>query len=163
MRENHEQKLKGKIFITFALLVMFAAAQLSAADQAVGDACAGITMESIKKHVPVPQAEIVAKTDHFGICEVILQVGDEPVPLFVTGDFIIAGEMYADKKQVTKTAMDKVRAEIEEKTRISADEFAAIVPELNGASAFRYTPEGEIKHRAENKVVLTNLIPNLAV
>lgn len=109
-----------------------------------GSVCDTVTLESIQKHTPVPPAQIVSKKDVMGMCEVVLKIGTELYPLYATDKFVIAGEIFADRKQVTKDTMDKLKAVVDEDTK---KRFSSIKSELDKYAGITYTPKGQIKQK----------------
>jgi len=99
--------------------------------------CSGVNIDFLRKHVPVPPAEIVSKrpTDG-GLCEVILKINEEYVPVYTGSTFVIAGEMFKNRHQVTQERIAKLKAENFVKLRKEADKLVAFV----------YKPKGKIKH-----------------
>ena len=53
--------------------------------------CDQVDMAWLRTHSPIPQGEIVSKSNMGSLCEIILQFGNEYVPVFTGDDFIIAG------------------------------------------------------------------------
>ena len=95
--------------------------------------CDQVDMNWLRTHSPIPQGEIVSKSDMGSLCEIILQFGNEYVPVFSGDDFIIAGEMIKHRKQVT---LAKINA-------LKADGFKKLLPKLDSVAAITYKPEKE--------------------
>lgn len=132
MKRNFIQSIAIMIVMMFSSMTVYA-----------GDACQGINLELLQKHAPIPKAEIVSMKEVHGLCEVILKVGSDPVPVYAAKDFIIAGEMFSDRSQVTRETLDVVRNEIDERTK---GMFKSLEPKMKEAAAITYRPEGEVKH-----------------
>ena len=115
--------------LLFTLLFIFAVSPVHAENP-----CATITPDSITRHVPVSGA-IISKRNVNGICEVILKIRQEYVPVYVTPDFVIAGEMFQDKKQITKNIIDKLKEK----------NFILYRKPLDQCVSMKYTPQGDIK------------------
>ena len=98
--------------------------------------CDKVDMAWLRTHSPIPQGEIVSKNNMGSLCEIILQIGNEYVPVFSSDDFIIAGEMFKNRKQVTAAKIDALKAE----------RFKKIFPELDSVVSITYKPE-KIIHR----------------
>ncbi len=96
--------------------------------------CATIPPDSITRHVPVSGA-IISKRNVNGICEVILKIRREYVPVYVTPDFVIAGEMFQDKKQITKNVIE----------RLKEKDFLLYRKSLDQCVSMQYRPQGDIK------------------
>ena len=99
-------------------------------------ACKDITLASMQKHVPIPPATILSQHEVNGICEVILDINGQYVPVYAGKNFIIAGEMFQDKKQITQSRIDALKAE----------DFVLLKPEIEKCVAFTFTPQKETKH-----------------
>jgi thiol:disulfide interchange protein DsbC len=125
---------KNLLFATlFITLILFSGA-LNA--QEPGSACKDITLASMQKHVPIPPANILSQHEVNGICEVILDINGQYVPVYAGKNFIIAGEMFQDKKQITQSRIDALKAE----------DFVLLKPEIEKCVAFTLTPQKEPKH-----------------
>lgn len=109
-----------------------------------GSACDNVTMDSIKKHTPVPPADIISKRQTFGMCEVILKIGTNLIPLYVADNYVIAGEIYSNKTQVTQATLDKLNSVSAEETKKT---FTSMVGQLEKASAITYTPKGKVNRK----------------
>ena len=94
------------------------------------DPCGFIDLSWLKTHSPIPPGNIVSKRSVGSLCEIILQIENEYVPLFAGQDFIIAGEMLQNRKQVTKERIDSLKAE----------QFKSILPQLDTVTAITYRP-----------------------
>ena len=101
------------------------------------DICKDITLASMQTHVPIPPATIVSKQPVNGICEVILDINGQYVPVYAGKNYVIAGEMFQDKKQLTQTRLDDLKAE----------NFIRLKPDIEKCIATSYAPQIEIKHR----------------
>ncbi|HIQ48507.1 MAG TPA: DsbC family protein [Aquifex aeolicus] len=66
----------------------------------------------LKKHVPVPSFRVESKREIYGLCEMIININNQLIPVYATKDFIISGEMFSYKKQITQEILEKVRKEI---------------------------------------------------
>lgn len=100
------------------------------------DICKEITLASMQTHVPIPPATIVSKQPVNGICEVILDINGQYVPVYAGKNFIIAGEMFQGKKQITQARLDDLKAE----------NFLSVLPGIEKCIAMTCAPQGEIKH-----------------
>ena len=97
----------------------------------VNNPCGKVDMAWLRTHSPIPQGEIVSKNNMGSLCEIILQFGNEYVPVFSGDDFIIAGEMIKHRKQVTVAKIDALKA----------DGFRKILPKLDSVVSITYKPE----------------------
>jgi thiol:disulfide interchange protein DsbC len=139
----------NKIIFSFLALVILL--HLEAHSVYAQDPCSDISLDTIRAHAPVPpKAEIISRKNTGGICEVILSINGEPVPLYVSKDFIIAGEMYSNKVQITRESLESVSAVISElkheMAKKLAEDFLAIRDNLDTVAGITYTPEGKKNH-----------------
>ena len=74
------------------------------------DACENITVQTLKSQVPLPPATILSRRDLNGVCEVILDIRGQMVPVYAGKNFVIAGEMYQARKQVTQNQLNRLKA-----------------------------------------------------
>ena len=118
--------MKGLFFVF--LFIFFASSSYAE------NPCEAITPENITNHVPV-SGIIMSKRNVNGICEVILKIRQEYVPVYVTPDFVIAGEMFQNKKQITKNMID----------RLKEKDFVFYRKRLDQSVSIRYRPQGDIK------------------
>jgi thiol:disulfide interchange protein DsbC len=98
------------------------------------DPCGNIDLDWLRTHSPIPSGQIVSKQNMDPLCEIVLKIGNEYVPLFAGDDFIIAGEMLKHRTHVTRKRIDALKA----------DNFAELIPRLDAVAAIVYLP-------AENK------------
>jgi len=101
------------------------------------DVCKEITLASMQAHVPIPPSKILSKHAVNGICEIILDINGQYVPVYAGKNYVIAGEMFQDKKQLTQTRLDDLKAE----------NFIRLKPDIEKCIAMSYAPQIERKHR----------------
>ena len=76
-------------------------------------ALAGVCEEvHLSKHAPIPPYKVESKREVFGLCELILNVNGQLIPVYATRDFIISGEMFSHKRQITKAQLEKVKEKV---------------------------------------------------
>jgi len=126
-------KKKVALFMTMITMTFFT---INAAAEETCNACKDITLSSMQQHVPIPPATILSQHEVNGICEVILDINGQYVPVYAGKNFIIAGEMFQDKKQITQSRIDALKAE----------DFLSLKPEIEKCVAFTLTPQKETKH-----------------
>jgi thiol:disulfide interchange protein DsbC len=97
------------------------------------DACKGITMQALRARVPIPPAAILSKRDVNGVCEVILDIRGEFVPVYAGKDYVIAGEMYQARKQITQATISGLKAK----------RFTSLKPEVEKCVAMTLKPKGK--------------------
>ena len=96
--------------------------------------CDNITPNDITRHIPV-SGTIVSKRSVNDLCEVILKVRQEYIPVYVTPKYIIAGEMFQNKTQVSGNKIEKLKA----------DQSLLFQNQLNKCVSIRYRPEKSIR------------------
>jgi thiol:disulfide interchange protein DsbC len=99
--------------------------------------CDNIDLTWLKKHSPIPPGQMVSKHNLGSLCEIILKFGNEYVPVFAGDDFITAGEMLKNRKQVTKAKIDAFKAE----------GLRSLIPQLDSVVAMAYTPTENNNHK----------------
>lgn len=125
--------MKKQLLWTMVITAIFLSSGI-ADDQ---NPCANIDLAWLGRHSPIPPGRIVSKHAMGQLCEVILKLGNEYVPVFAGDDFIIAGEMLKEKKQLTRARIDELKAE----------GFKNLVPQLDSMAAITYRP-AEPKNRS---------------
>jgi thiol:disulfide interchange protein DsbC len=92
--------------------------------------CDGVDESTIAKHISLPKLSIVTKRVISDTCEVIARVMNEHVPLYVFGDYVIAGDLFKDNKHITQQSMGE--------TQVKG--FASLKQEVDQIVAFSYKP-----------------------
>lgn len=111
--------------------------------RAAEDPCAGVNVDWMRKHVPLPPGKIVQKAQESGLCQIIYKVQNEFVAIYAGRDFLLAGEMFRDRKQVTAPVIMKFQKEA------LADQAAMRKKMMGGFDelvAFTYTPKNANGH-----------------
>jgi len=127
--------MKKPLLSTAIVTVILLLPIISQADQS-GHACKDITLAAMQTHVPIPPASILSKQEVNGVCELILDINGQYVPVYAGKNFIIAGEMFQDKKQITQTRIDGLKAK----------NFLRLKPEIEKCTALTFKPKKAIKH-----------------
>jgi len=110
---------------------------ISHASESKDKVCDMITLSSMQAHVPIPPATILSKREVNGICEVILDINGQYVPVYAGKDYVIAGEMFQDKKQITQSLMDNLKAQ----------HFLRMKTDIEKCVALSYAPKKDIKQK----------------
>ncbi|MDA8239158.1 MAG: thioredoxin fold domain-containing protein [Nitrospiraceae bacterium] len=92
--------------------------------------CDGVDENTITRHIPLPKVSIVTKRVISDTCEVIAKVMNEHVPLYVFGDYVIAGDLFKDKMHITQQSIGETQAK----------GFSDIKQEVDQVIAFSYKP-----------------------
>jgi len=84
----------------------------------------------LSQHVPIPPYQVESKREVFGLCEMILNVGGQLIPVYATKDFVISGEMFSNKRQITQEQIDLVMEKIlrENLLKIESLKFVSYKP-----------------------------------
>ena len=98
--------------------------------------CKGITIETLRKHVPIPPAEIISMRPVHGLCEIILDINGEYTPVYATKNFVIAGEVFENRTQVTQNKISELKAK----------QFGKLKNEVEKVVAFSYKPSRKPEH-----------------
>ena len=104
---------------------------LSAAVPAVAQetACSHVDREWIGSHVYLsPEARIVFQEDRGGICEVVLAIDGDLVPVYAGKDYIVSGRMFRQQRPVTRDTMAGL-SDVAEQERRAAEEREALAVE----------------------------------
>ena len=126
----------NRIIVGLGIIFCLSLAVTAIAQNKVG-ACQGIDLHWIQKHAPVPSAKIVFQKEVEGLCEMILDIGGEMVPLYAGREFLIAGEMFVNKRQVSQQSIMTLQSERDSEMK---KRFAEIKPRLEQNVAFQYKP-----------------------
>ena len=74
---------------------------------------AGICEEvKLSDHAPIPPYRVESKREVFGLCEMILNINGQLVPIYATKDFIISGEMFSYRRQITQRQLEIVKRKV---------------------------------------------------
>lgn len=114
-----------------ALILIMMTSIIPAAHALDRPPCSDIDMTWLRTHTPIPSGKIVSKREMGDLCEVILAFGNDFAPVYAGKDFIIAGEMFKDRRQITRTQMDTLKAK----------GFREAISELDTLAAITYSPK----------------------
>ena len=123
-----------------------------------GSALAGVCEEvKLSDHAPVPPYKVESKREVFGLCEMILNIGGQFVPVYATKDFIISGEMFSRKRQVTQAQLELVRRKVikESLAKIETLRYVSYRPENAKEGRYFYfisDPDCPFCQRVKGKV-----------
>ncbi|MDY0362178.1 MAG: hypothetical protein RBR08_12055 [Desulforegulaceae bacterium] len=106
------KKLSIVFFLFFALCITAQAGQ---------NVCGHITMEWLNEQAPIPAPnKIILKKEQFGLCEIIISINGEFVPVYAGQNFILAGQMFSNRKQITDITLQSV-SDIQAEERQNAE------------------------------------------
>ena len=143
-KQNKIAKIVMYVALTIVALVLIIGVVFRPGTARAGELCDSTTIETMKRHTPIPQAEIISKREVLGMCEVILKIGAENIPVYATDKFVLAGELFSEKKQITRETLDKLEGLAAEENKKN---FYQIRPKLDVFAGITYTPKGKVKHR----------------
>ena len=95
-------------------------------------AFAGICEEvKLSDHAPIPPYKVESKREIFGLCEMIININGQLVPVYASKDFIISGEMFSHKRQITQRQLELVRNKVikENLSKIETLKYVSYKPE----------------------------------
>lgn len=131
--------MKKKLFAILVIAVFLA----PLFPKATKGSCTGVTMETVKKHIPkFPAAEITSKVEVEGLCQLIVKAGGKYYPLYVGKNFVIIGEMFRNGKDITRDTFSKVRAK---EMALIKEEFKKLLPQIETLVVMKYKPSSTAK------------------
>ncbi len=90
-------------------------------DVIAAPACTHVDMDWLSLQAPLPgNANIVYKKDLGGLCEIVLSLDGELVPLYAGEDFLLVGKLFKNKKFITRETLDALK-DVAEEERSKAD------------------------------------------
>ena len=92
--------------------------------------CKNIDLNWLNQHATIDKAQIVSRQALDGLCEVILKIKADYIPVYAGETFIITGEMFKGKQAVTGP---KIKA-------LKKADIRKNIQELDRAAAFEYKP-----------------------
>ncbi|HPS86612.1 MAG TPA: thioredoxin fold domain-containing protein [Spirochaetota bacterium] len=87
--------------------------------------CSKITVETIKNQIPVSDFEILSSRELMGLCEIIINVNSRIIPLYGDENYLISGDLFQNKKNVTKDKIYEVNKKIFQENKKALDEVVA--------------------------------------
>ncbi len=89
--------------------------------------CQNVGLKTIEKNAPVKglPIHIVSKKPIKNLCEVIVELNGQLIPLYISekGDYIISGEMFSSKRNITQSDLQEVKKEILKKRLKILDKY----------------------------------------
>jgi len=76
--------------------------------------CQSIDRAVIEKHAPLKGLpyKIVEKRPFYNLCEVVIELNNQLIPLYMTNEYIISGEAFVDKKPITQIHLKELQKKI---------------------------------------------------
>lgn len=118
---------------------LFAALIIGSYNDVLADSCSTIDESSIKRHVEdMPLFTIASKKAIDSLCEVVIKIEGNYVPVYVTPEYLIMGEMFAYKSHVSKETISALQQQdfIENKAKL--DELVAFTYKPQDATSYIY-------------------------
>ena len=119
--------MKGKKIVVgfFACFVVLAMSVIVFAGSG-SDPCKDVNNDSITKHLSVPQFSIASKRDvGDGLCEVVLRINDDLLPVYVGNGFVLVGDMFRFRGHVTKEKISELNMAIFKENKGVLDDVTA--------------------------------------
>ncbi len=126
------KKMTKKTLLASAVVLAISTGAFAGQQSKVPSVCEGINLNA---NVPIPPYKLVSQRDVYGLCEMILSINGEMVPVYATKNFVIAGEMFSHKHQVTVEHMRDITS------NILKSNFAQVKKELDGIVITRFNPK----------------------
>jgi len=124
-------KTKKTLKFTQIIMMVLLVFSICIPSAMAGDVCEHIDTHWIRGHAPIPKVKILKKTPVNGLCQVLLGMNSEVVPIFAGENFVIAGEMFSERVQITKAEIDKIKA----------GRLKKAMGEIEDHVSFTYTPK----------------------
>lgn len=115
------------LLLTF---LIFVSATLIYAKFNSNEPCKNIDLAWLNQHTTISKSQIVFRQPLDGLCEVIIKIGTDYIPVYAGKTFIIAGEMFKRKQAVTGPKIKTLKN----------NHIRKNIQELNSVTAFEYKP-----------------------
>lgn len=123
--EKDDAKMKW-LLIVFVLLGLYGGVSAE-------PICTHIDMAWLARQAPLPEdARIVHKKDQGNLCEVVLALEGDLVPVYAGKDFLLVGKLFKNRKFITGETLDSLE-EVAREERLKADEREALDKEKRKA------------------------------
>ncbi len=111
----------------------------------------------LSEHAPIPPYKVESKREVFGLCEMILNINGQLIPIYATRDFIISGEMFSHRRQVTQRQLELVRKKVIKENIAKIETLGYVSYKPKSAKKGRYfyfisDPECPFCNRVKEKV-----------
>lgn len=119
--------MKGKKVAVgfFACLVVLAMSVFVFAGSG-SDPCKDVSKDSITRHLSVPEFSMASKRDvGDGLCEVVLRINDDLLPVYVGNGFVLVGDMFRLREHVTKEKISELNMAIFRENKGNLDDVTA--------------------------------------
>jgi len=114
------------ILVFFMLLVL-------SFDVSAASVCTHVDMDWLSQQAPLPgEARIVYKKDQGALCEVVLSLDGNLVPLYAGKEFLLVGKLFRDKKFITGETLNALE-DLARSERIKANGKKALEKEKRKA------------------------------
>ncbi len=113
-------RLKSSIFCLSLLFFLSQGDSLSSK-------CSKINEEIIVKNIPVTDFKILSGREVGGLCEIVININGRIIPLYGNENFLISGDMFSLKKNMTSEKIYEVRKNLFLQNRDAIDKSIAFV------------------------------------
>jgi len=101
--------------------------------------------EILEKHAPIKGLPYKVVSTRFfrGICEIVIDLKNELIPIYTNGLLLISGEAWVDKKPVTQEFLQKLRRQIFKQQLKKLDNYTVAVYNPKGNKLFYFVADPE--------------------
>lgn len=100
---------------------------------------AGVCEEvKLADHVPIPPFKVESKREVFGLCEMILNINGQLIPVYATKDFVLSGEMFSHRRQITQSQLEIIRQKVIKENLSKLETLRHVSYKPKGAREGRY-------------------------
>lgn len=89
------------------------------------DKCSKISIDTISKQIPVSDFKIISTRELHGLCEIIINISGRVIPLYGGEDFLISGDLFHEKKNITRDKVSELNKKVFLENKKSLDELVA--------------------------------------
>lgn len=100
------------------------------------DYCENISVQELEKHLPgplPPNSKIMSNKKENGLCQSIVDINGKEVPFYSTKDFVIVGQMFQNKKNLSAEALSNIKKSY----------FTKVKDKIDGAVTFSLSPNSK--------------------
>jgi len=105
----------------------------------------GNIKEVLEKHAPLKGLpyKVVSTRSIEGLCEVVIEIKDQLIPLYTNGKLLISGEAWINKKPITQSFLNKLRKEIYQTQLRKLDNYTVAVYNPKGQKVVYFVADPE--------------------
>jgi thiol:disulfide interchange protein DsbC len=98
------------------------------------DPCEGVDIKALQVHLPISEHEIIYKKPFYDLCEIVLKINNDYVPIYYNKDYVIAGKLFRNGEQITSRTLNVLKEK----------NFNDNLPLLKKAVAIIYNPAKQV-------------------